>query len=64
MPGVLEEPEILIIAILKHKRNRNFDNFSVKLICIDPCGIFIHGFATRENTAFRVHPMKYKSICH
>ena len=50
------------IAILEHKRNRKLDFFSVRSSGISPMntkrGVFTHGFATRENTAFGVHSMK------
>ena len=53
---------ILMIAILKHKRNRKFDFFSVRPIFISvmntKSGIFPSGSATRENTTFGVHSVK------
>ena len=52
----------LIFAILKYKRNRKFDFFSVRSIFISPIntksGIFTRGSATRENTTFGVHSVK------
>ena len=52
----------LIIAILKHKRNRKFDFFSVRSIFISlmntKSNIFTRGSATRENTTFVVHSVK------
>ena len=52
----------LIIAILKHKRNRKFDFVSVRSIFISlmntKSNIFTRGSATRENTAFGVHSVK------
>ena len=52
----------LIIAILKHKRNRKFDFFSVRSIVISlmntKSNIFTRGSATRENTTFGVHSVK------
>ena len=52
----------LIIAILKHKRNRKFYFFSVKSIFISlmntKSGIFTCGSATHENTTFGVHSVK------
>ena len=57
----------LIFAILKHKRNRKFDFFSVRSIFISlmntKSGIFTRGSATGENTTFGVHSVK-KSILH
>ena len=52
----------LIIAILKHKRNRKFDFFSVRSIFISlmntKSNIFTRGSATRENTTVGVHSVK------
>ena len=52
----------LIIAILKHKRNRKFDPFSVRSIFISltniKSNIFTRGSAIRENTTFGVHSGK------
>ena len=52
----------LIFAILKHRRNRKFDFFSVISIFISlmntKSGIFTRGSATRENTTFGVHSVK------
>ena len=52
----------LIIEILKHKRNRKFDFFSVRSIFISlmntKSNIFTCGSATRENTNFGVHSVK------
>ena len=52
----------LIIAILKHKRNRKFDFVSVRSIFISlmntKSNIFTRGSATRENTNFGVHSVK------
>ena len=52
----------LIIAILKHRRNRKFDFFSVRSIFISlmniKSNIFTRGSATRENTTFGVHSVK------
>ena len=63
----------LIIAILKHKRNRKFDFFRVRSIFISlintkiniltrgmntKSNIFTRGYATRENTTFGVLSVK------
>ena len=52
----------LILAILKHKRKRKFDFFSVRSIFISlmntKSNIFTRGSATRENTTFGVHSVK------
>ena len=52
----------LIVAILKHKRNRKFYFFSVRSIFISFMNtksyIFTRGSATRENTTFGVHSVK------
>ena len=52
----------LIIVILKHKRNRKLDFFSVRSIFISlmntKSNIFTRGSATRENTTFGVHSVK------
>ena len=52
----------LIMAILKHKRNRKFDFFSVRSIFISlmniKSNIFTRGSAFRENTTFSVHSVK------
>ena len=51
-----------MIAILKHKRNRKFDFFSVRSIFISLMNtkgnIFTRGSATRENTTFGVNSVK------
>ena len=47
----------LIIAILKHKRNRKFDFFSVKSMNIKS-SIFSSGGAMSENITFDVHSVK------
>ena len=50
-------------ASLKHKRNRKFDFYTLKLIFISliktDSGISTPGFSTRENTAFVIHSVKY-----
>ena len=52
----------LIFEILKYKRNRKFDFFSVRSIFISlmntKSNIFTRGSATRENTTFGVHSVK------
>ena len=52
----------LIIAILKHKRNRKFDFFRVRSIFISfmntKSNIFTRGSATCENTTVGVHSVK------
>ena len=56
-------PELQIIAIFKQKKEiENLTFFSETSFFISlmntKCGIFIRGFATRENTAFVVHSVK------
>ena len=52
----------IIIAILKHKRNRKFDFFRVRSIFTSlmntRSNIFTSGSATRENTTIGVHSVK------
>ena len=51
----------LIVAILKHKRNRKFD-FQYKInffsLMNTKSNVFTRGSATRENTTFGVHSVK------
>ena len=54
-------------CILKHKRNRKFDFFSVRSIFISlmntNSNIFTRGSATRENTTFGVHSVGWLVGC-
>ena len=57
----------LIVAILKHKRNKKFD-FQYKInffsLMNTKSNVFTRGSATRENTTFGVHSVKQKSTLH